>query len=105
MIGQVVSHYRILEALAKGGMGEVYLAEDTNLGRRVAIKFPMLESNERDFRARFLREARAVSELSSPYIATVFDYGDTREGRPLLVLAYVRGPTPRTHVRDGLPGA
>src|SRR6266404_710569 len=102
MIGQVVSHYRILEALAKGGMGEVYLAEDTNLGRRVAIKFPMLESNERDFRARFLREARAVSELSSPYIATVFDYGETSEGRPFLVMEYVRGRTLSRLMRKGL---
>ncbi len=101
MIGQVVSHYRILEALAKGGMGEVYLAEDTNLGRRVAIKFPMLESNERDFRARFLREARAVSELSNPHIATVFDYGETSEGRPFLVMEYVQGRTLNRLVRKG----
>src|SRR6266404_3927162 len=101
MIGQVVSHYRILEGLAKGGMGEVYLAEDTNLGRRVAIKFPMLESNERDFRARFLREARAVSELSNPHIATVFDYGETSEGRPFLVMEYVRGRTLTRVMRKG----
>jgi serine/threonine protein kinase len=73
MIGQVVSHYRILERLGKGGMGEVYLAEDTNLGRRVAIKFPVLTSNEHDFRARFLREARAISELSNPHSATLYD--------------------------------
>src|SRR5258708_1398804 len=101
MIGQVVSHYRILEGLAKGGMGEVYLAEDTNLGRRVAIKFPMLESNEHDFRARFLREARAVSELSNPHIATVFDYGETSEGRPFLVMEYVRGRTLNRVMRKG----
>jgi serine/threonine protein kinase/Tfp pilus assembly protein PilF len=101
MIGQVVSHYRILAGLAKGGMGEVYLAEDTNLGRRVAIKFPMLESNERDFRARFLREARAVSELSNPHIATVFDYGETSEGRPFLVMEYVSGRTLNKLVRKG----
>ena len=79
MIGQVVSHYRILDRLGKGGMGEVYLAEDTNLGRRVAIKFPVLTSHERDFRARFLREARAISELSNPHIATLYDYGETSD--------------------------
>ncbi|MFS8085367.1 MAG: protein kinase domain-containing protein, partial [Acidobacteriota bacterium] len=101
MIGQVVSHYRILERLAKGGMGEVYLAEDTNLGRRVAIKFPTLESNERDFRARFLREARAVSELSNPHIATVYDYGETSEGRPFLVMELIRGDTLNRLMRKG----
>lgn len=101
MIGQVVSHYRILDRLAKGGMGEVYLAEDTNLGRRVAIKFPMLESNERDYRARFLREARAVSELSNPHIATVYDYGETSEGHPFLVMELIRGHTLSRIMRKG----
>ena len=93
MIGQVVSHYRIVDRLGKGGMGEVYLAEDINLGRRVAIKFPTLERNERDHRARFLREARAVSELSDPRIATLYDYGETSEGRPFLVMEFVQGET------------
>jgi len=93
MIGQVVSHYRILDRLGKGGMGEVYLAEDTNLGRRVAIKFPVLTSNERDFRARFLREARAISELSNPHIATLYDYGETSDGHPFLVMELVQGRT------------
>jgi tetratricopeptide (TPR) repeat protein/predicted Ser/Thr protein kinase len=93
MIGQIVSHYRILDRLGKGGMGDVYLAEDTNLGRRVAIKFPALETNERDYRARFLREARAVSELTDPHIATLFDYGENSEGHPFLVMELVRGKT------------
>ena len=61
-------------------MGTVYLAEDTHLGRRVAIKFPSVNSDSHDYRARFLREARAVSELSHPGIATLFDYGETDEG-------------------------
>src|ERR1700693_4297395 len=93
MIGQVVSHYRILDRLGKGGMGEVYLAEDTNLGRRVAIKFPTLTADEHDFRARFLREARAISELSNPHIATLFDYGETSDGHPFLVMELVEGRT------------
>lgn len=101
MIGQVVSHYRILDRLGKGGMGEVYLAEDTNLGRRVAIKFPTLTSNERDFRARFLREARAVSELSNPHIATLFDYGETTDGHPFLVMELVQGRTLARMMRKG----
>jgi serine/threonine protein kinase len=91
MIGKTVSHYRILEPLGEGGMGTVYLAEDTHLGRRVAIKFPSVSSDSRDHRARFLREARAVSELSHPCIATLFDYGETEEGRPFLVMELARG--------------
>ncbi|MGH9932576.1 MAG: protein kinase domain-containing protein, partial [Pyrinomonadaceae bacterium] len=91
MIGQTVSHYRILEPLGEGGMGTVYLAEDTHLGRRVAIKFPSLGSDSHDYRARFLREARAVSELNHPGIATLFDYGETDEGRPFLVMELARG--------------
>src|SRR4030095_1798516 len=94
MIGQTVSHYKILEPLGEGGMGTVYLAEDTHLGRRVAIKFPSLSSDSHDYRARFLREARAVSELSHPGIATLFDYGETDEGRPFLVMELARGPAP-----------
>ena len=101
MIGQVVSHYRILDRLGKGGMGEVYLAEDTNLGRRVAIKFPVLTSNERDFRARFLREARAISELSNPHIATLYDYGETSDGHPFLVMELVEGQTLARMMRKG----
>jgi serine/threonine protein kinase len=91
MIGQTVSHYRILEPLGEGGMGTVYLAEDTHLGRRVAIKFPSFGSDSHDYRARFLREARAVSELNHPGIATLFDYGETDEGRPFLVMELAKG--------------
>ena len=72
-------------------MGTVYLAEDTHLGRRVAIKFPSVNSDTHDYRARFLREARAASELNHPGIATLFDYGETAEGRPFLVMELVRG--------------
>lgn len=74
-------------------MGTVYLAEDTHLGRRVAIKFPSVNSDSHDYRARFLREARAVSELSHRNIATLFDYGETNEGRPFLVMELARGRT------------
>ena len=89
-------------------MGTVYLAEDTHLGRRVAIKFPSVKSDSRDYRARFLREARAISDLSHPGIATLFDYGQTSEGRPFLVMELVRG-RPLTELIEkgeiGLPRA
>lgn len=95
MIGRTLSHYRILEKLGEGGMGVVYLAEDTLLGRRVAIK--MLHSrrsaDDVHFRARFLREARAVSALSHPHIATVHDYGETEDGDPYIVMELIKGET------------
>ncbi len=101
MIGKIVSHYRVLDRLGEGGMGEVYLAEDTHLGRRVAIKFPSVTANEHDYRARFLREARAISELSNPNIATLFDYGETGDGQPFLVMEFVRGQTLHDMMRKG----
>lgn len=85
-----VSHYRIVEKLGEGGMGEVYLAEDLLLERRVAIKFPQF-SDDRDERARFLREARLASSLNHPNIATIHDFGETSEGQPFLVMELVEG--------------
>ena len=89
MIGETISHYRITDKLGEGGMGVVYLAEDTTLGRRVAIKF--LSSTAKEYRARFLREARAVSALTHPNIATVFDYGETADGQPYIVMELIKG--------------
>jgi len=95
MIGQTISHYRIVEKLGEGGMGIVYIAEDTLLGRRVAIKTLTTGRAAKDphFRSRFLREARAVSALSHPHIATIYDYGETADGEPYIVLELVRGET------------
>ncbi|MFN2491705.1 MAG: tetratricopeptide repeat protein [Pyrinomonadaceae bacterium] len=95
MIGQTVSHYRIIERLGEGGMGVVYIAEDTVLGRRVAIKTLTNTSGpaSHHFRSRFLREARAVSALSHPHIATVHDYGETPDGQPYIVMEFVKGQT------------
>src|SRR5712664_1960017 len=99
MIGDTISHYRIIDQLGEGGMGVVYLAEDTTLGRRVAIKF--LSSTAKEYRARFLREARAVSALSHPNIASVFDYGETPEGKPYIVLELVKGKPLSDLLREG----
>jgi serine/threonine protein kinase/Flp pilus assembly protein TadD len=98
MIGQTVSHYRILEKLGEGGMGVVYAAEDTHLGRRVAIKFPVATLDEHNFRARFLREARSISTLSHQHIAAIYDYGETATGdngksHPFIVMELVKGPS------------
>src|SRR5436190_8782489 len=101
MIGKTVSHYRILENLAEGGMGAVYIAEDTHLGRRVAIKFPTATSDEHQYRARFLREARAVSTLSHPNIASIYDYGETPDAQPFIVMELVNGPTLNSLLLDG----
>ena len=93
MIGQTFSHYRVLESLGEGGMGSVYVAEDTHLGRRVAVKFPAVTRDEHHYRARFLREARAVSMLNHPNIASIYDYGETEMGQPFIVMELVKGPT------------
>ncbi len=91
MIGQTVSRYKVIEKLGEGGMGVVYRAEDTTLPRSVAIKF--LSSLDRHYRARFLREARAVSALNHPNIAAVYEYGETDDGHPYIVMELVKGQT------------
>ncbi|MBV8856163.1 MAG: tetratricopeptide repeat protein [Acidobacteria bacterium] len=93
MIGSNISRYRILGQVGEGGMGVVYVAEDTVLGRRVAVKIPHAGRDESHYRARFLREARAVSKLRHENIAAVHDYGETEEGQPFIVMELVSGQT------------
>lgn len=91
MISETISHYRILRELGAGGMGEVYLAEDTRLGRQVALKFlPASFQYDPDRRSRLLAEARATSSLRSPHIAAIYDIGE-HDGTMFLVMEYVEG--------------
>ena len=93
MIGTIVSHYRIIGHIGAGGMGTVYLAEDTNLKRRVALKFLQPgTAGSPDAAARLLREARAASALDHPHIATIYEIGD-HAGQPFIAMAHYEGET------------
>ncbi|MBI4429788.1 MAG: serine/threonine protein kinase, partial [Ignavibacteriales bacterium] len=100
MIGQVVSHYKILEKLGEGGMGVVYKAQDLKLNRTVALKFlpGELRTSQEEIK-RFHQEASALSALNHPNIATIYDI-DEADGKRFIALEYLPGGTVKSKLKD-----
>ncbi len=98
--GGMVNHYRIVEKIGAGGMGEVFLAEDTKLDRRVALKFlPSHVAQDPDVRTRFTREAQSVAKLDHPNVVTIHEVGEW-EGRPFFAMQYIDGKTLHHYCRE-----
>src|ERR1700680_3189119 len=103
MIGQTISHYRIIEKLGSGGMGEVYLAEDKQLSRKVAIKFlPAEVATDERARQRLLREAKTAATLDHPNICAIYEVAQ-EGGHSFIVLQYIEGETLAATLKRRLP--
>ena len=102
MVGKTISHYKIIRELGRGGMGEVYLAEDLKLDRQVAIKFlPEHLTKDKENVERFEREAKAAASLNHPNIVTIHEIAEEDE-QTFIVMEYVEGQTLREMLNDPL---
>jgi serine/threonine protein kinase len=101
MIGKTISHYRIIEKLGQGGMGEVFLAHDTSLDRKVALKFlPDIFSGDPERLARFEREAKLLASLNHPNIAMIYGL-EQADGKRFLAMELVEGETLAQQIERG----
>jgi Tol biopolymer transport system component/predicted Ser/Thr protein kinase len=100
-VGQRIAHYEIVALLGSGGMGEVYLAHDTKLGREIALKLlPVQFTTNKDRLRRFEQEAHAASTLSHPNVCVIYEVGETEQGRHYIAMEYVDGVTLRQHMTE-----
>ena len=102
MIGKVFSQYKIIKEIGHGGMGNVYLAEDTKLNRHVALKFLTPElMRDAEAKERFLREARAASSLDNPNICTIHEINETKDGQLFICMTYYEGESLKDKIKHG----
>src|SRR5258705_2948982 len=101
MLGRSIGRYKIITTLGTGGMGEVYLAHDTRLGRKIALKLlPERFTTDKDRLRRFEQEAHAASTLSHPNVCVIHEVGETEDDRHYIAMEYVDGVTLREHMTE-----